>query len=734
MRRLVFALLAFAAFGQERWTFAPAPDDFREDAVLNLRYLNEEVAGQSGFVRVNDQGDFVLGNGEPVRFWAVNTEVLRTLPFAARPLWRRDAPSLERHAKFLAKRGVNLVRLHAFLNPKRAGQAITEIDTAERDWIWRTVAAMKKEGIYTVISPYWANNMRIRPEWDIPDSEDAHALLFFNEKLQDAYRAWLRALYAETNPYTGIPLAQDAAVAIIQLQNEDSLLFWTVNNLKGRQRRLLGEQFYQWVLRKYEGDFEKARANWANNRLAADDPANGFLDLHNLWEYTQNRTGGFSRRLADQLEFWTETMRNFNARMTRFLRGELGCGQLINAGNWKTGDTVRLEDIERYSYTAADVLAVNRYYTGVHLGPNRTWAIMNGDQFTSPSILKNPRDFPLNLKQVRGFPMMVTESLWVPPAGYQSEAPFLIAAYQSLTGIDAYFWFSTGDDEFSPPQSANGFLASQQKWNFANPDLLGGFPAAALLYRRGYVKQAEPAVVEHRALADFWNRRTPIIAESPSYDPNRDSGDIAPGSSVRTGVDPAAFLVGPVLTVPESDPANTQVADIAGQMPNDEIRSLTGELTLNPKLAYCRLDAPKAQGIAAFFDPGTVYETADLSIRAAHDYGTVLVVPLDDQPVRESKRLLVQAGTRSRPTGWEERPAQFTTGGQNFNGAAVANFGRAPWQVVTPDLQVTIRNPNLTKATALDSNGNRLREVPLEVGDASVRLTFPAGTLYVVLE
>ena len=73
-----------------------------------------------------------------------------------------------------------------------------------------------------------------------PENQAPSGLLFFNPKLQEGYKAWLKALLARPNPYTGIPLAQDPALAIIQLQNEDSLLFWTSQGIKGKASRALG--------------------------------------------------------------------------------------------------------------------------------------------------------------------------------------------------------------------------------------------------------------------------------------------------------------------------------------------------------------------------------------------------------------------------------------------------------------------------------------------------------------
>ena len=115
------------------------------------------------------------------------------------------------------------------------------------------------------------------------------------------------------------------------------------------------------------------------------------------------------------MRFFTETMFNFNRMIGDYLKNDLGCKQLVNAGNWRTADNVTMLDAERWSYAANDVMAVNRYYGGAHEGKNNGWAIVNGDRFTDESVLLRPRELPLTLKQVDGFPMLITESSWVPP-------------------------------------------------------------------------------------------------------------------------------------------------------------------------------------------------------------------------------------------------------------------------------------------------------------------------------
>ena len=104
-----------------------------------------------------------------------------------------------------------------------------------------------------------------------------------------------------------------------------------------------------------------------------------------IWHLTQPPSGGLKKRLDDQLQFLAETMRRFNAQTARYLREELQCQQLINAGNWKTVNPIRLNDVERWTYAANEVMAVNRYYDTVHLGPERAWRVNKGDRFQSMS-------------------------------------------------------------------------------------------------------------------------------------------------------------------------------------------------------------------------------------------------------------------------------------------------------------------------------------------------------------
>ena len=503
-----------------------------------------------------------------------------------------------------------MVRLHGQIDPKDKNARLTDVDGKAIDEAWKLVAAMKKEGIYVTLSPYWADSIKHVPaQWGLdgwPEDRSPLGLLFFNPKLQGAYKAWLKALLTRRNPYTGIPLAKDPALAIIQLQNEDSLLFWSAQGIKGKQADLLGRQFGDWLKSKY-GSLGAAFHAWGDETVPEDKASQGVVALLLVWEWTQPREGGRKRRLDDQLQFYAETMYRFNREIERYLREDLGCKQLVNAGNWKTIDAVKLDDAERcQSYTANEVLAVNRYYAPAHIGPESGWRINPGDSFEDTSVLLQPRQLPLNLKQAAGHPMMITESHWVPPKSYQSEGPFLVASYQSLSGVDVFYWFCTAEAEWSNHDRSPGDSPARTKWTIATPMVLAQFPAAALLFRQGYLKEGQPVIDEHRSLREIWERVPPVLAEDPGYDPNRDSGGAARRSAHIGSIDPLSFLVGPVKVHYDSQKAPTQVTDVSQLIDHKSkvIRALAGNrradsFRLRPRPVHHRCaPGPRGHGLS----------------------------------------------------------------------------------------------------------------------------------------
>ena len=734
---LINTTISNAQLPSAGWSFSYPGDKFTDNALLDLRYLNEKVAGENGFIQLSSDGNsFQTDNGEPIRFWSINGgDGTRDMSDA----------DLAKFARFLAKMGVNMIRYHGSINP--TGANINDVDKDDVNGIWRMVAAMKKEGIYSTISPFWAHNGHMgNPAlsgWGIPGyttNEDLWGVMYFSDTLKNAYKNWVKYLYTEVNPYTGIALKDDPAVGLIQIKNEDGVFWWTISSVKPELEKVIMQKFYQWAIAKY-GTADAIKTAWNNLVEAKDNWTTGELTLYHIWDATQPQSGSKQKRLSDQIQFFTDIQRNFYAEIHEYYRETLGCKQLINANNWKTADANLLFDVERYTNTACEVLAINRYYDPGHIGPNAGWRIDPGDKYVGNSVLFEPHKLPVNIKQVKGHPMLVTESGWNLPNKYQAEGPFLVSAFMSLTGVDSYFWFSPTSPSFDPnPYFTWANLAGGQhpmyRWTISTPGQLAMFPANALLFRKGFIKQGETVVHEERTLQSIYERKMPMISEENSFDPNRDSyNQINP--SKETAVSPIAHLTGNIEVVyngnPDSSKVSAQIENLIDYQ-NKKITGSNNQLEWDYKNGICIMNSPSAQGVCGFTATKQIFELSDLTIETTNDYAAIQVVAMDEKSIRESSKILVQVGTVYQPTGWKESPADFDLNGTQVSGFNIENTGKMPWKCANTLVTLKLKNTGINNATLLDAAGYAKSSIEVISINGDVQISLPENAMYVMLE
>lgn len=737
MREMFFVIIALLflpclLLGEDSFAFSVKEDSFTKDAILDLRELNEKESGETGFIGLSDDGNsFVNGNGESIRFWGVVSDV-----------YRKSAEEIETHCRFLAKRGVNMIRLHANIASLEEGSKITDVNEKEIDGIMRFVAAAKSNGIYVTISPFWGH-MKMPESWSLEGYKKNDMLLgplFFNEKFKLAYKVWVKELFTRKNPYTGVALKDEAAVGIIQVKNEDSLLFWTSQKLPKPQNDILRKRYGEYLLKKY-GSYEKALKEWDGVKINDDDFENGMPGMYVIWHMTQSYTGGMHKRVSDQLEFMVRLQYDFYKEMTDYYKKELGCSQLVNAMNWKSADPVLLDDSERYTYTATDIVALNRYTGVVHEGNNNGYRIDPGHKYISKSVLLNPLNLPAAVKQVEGHPFIITETAWVHPALYQSEGPFLMAVYQSLNGVDCTYWFASTDSTWMLDPRRMWWKVGQSyalhKWTGSVPQQVGQFPAYALAFRKAYIKEAEnPVVYEERALDDLWQRKVPIISESAKYDPNRDEGLFAEDSSIKQSLNPLAFLVGPVVVKYDGNAANSRVEDISKYMDESKktVKSVTKEIELNYGIGVCLVNTEKFQGVSGFLKKaGGHFPLSTILIETQNEYATISAVSMDGKSLEVSEKILVQIGTTVRLQGWQEKDSSIKNGNTMLDAKEIVNTGKPPWMIEKSHFALSIKNQTLTKAVVLDNEGYKRSEVKLNKNKDRMWFNCPEDAIYIVL-
>ena len=176
--------------------------------------------------------------------------------------------------------------------------------------------------------------------------------------------------------------------------------------MKGEERKRLMTKYGAWAAKKY-GSLDKAKEAWGGTKCDGDDLANGVAGFMHMW-FNSDQTGGRLRRLADTLQFFSETMYAFNKDIARFVRKDLGCKMLINAGHWHTANNLLMLDAEHWSYRERHHRDELLRQSGVHINPTENhktgWLVSRATLLQDGSILLMPRRLATNRKQVAGFP------------------------------------------------------------------------------------------------------------------------------------------------------------------------------------------------------------------------------------------------------------------------------------------------------------------------------------------
>jgi hypothetical protein len=669
--------------------FDPPTDPFKESAI-DLRFLNETVAGENGFIAVLGVQFVHSATGKPVRFWAVNGP----------PESDSTSEDLRRTARLLAKRGVNLVRVHGAIFD-RTGEA----DAAKIRRAWDIVDAMKAEGIYTLFSIYFPLWMRPAPgtPWleGYDGSKHPFAAIFFNADFQAQYRSWWEALLTARHEQTGRRLVDDPAVMGLEMVNEDSFFFWTFqkDRLPEAQWRILEKQFGDWLKAKY-GSIEAAMARWPGTADPRDQLAEGRVGFRPLWNIFNERT----LRDQDTARFLFETQTAFYRETERFLR-RLGFKGVITASNWATASPEVFGPLEKLSYSVGDFIDRHGYFSTGLKGENAAWSIRNGHSYVDRSALRFDGAAPGAPKQFvhpvmdpnYGKPSMISETTFERPNRYRTEAVPLFAAYGALQGSDAIVHFALDGGRWTVQPRF-----WMQPWTLMSPVMAGQFPAAALIFRQSLVRPGEQLAEVRLNTNDLFSLKGTPFPQDASFDELRardlPSGQVKPGQRI----DPLIHFAGRTAVhfgAGESE-ANVVSLEKLIDRSNQVVTSSTGELQLDYGKGLLTINAPKAQGLCGPLDQAGRMELSDISIQSGLELGAIILVPLDGEPLARSSRMLLQVMS-------EEKTSGFETKAQDGGRKEIVNIGRDPWLIRELSGVVKFKRPDASRleVTALDANG-----------------------------
>jgi hypothetical protein len=282
--------------------------------ITDMSWLNDMPAGKDGPVRAQD-GHFVDGRGRRINFLATNFTFGSNFP---------EHATAEKLAVRLASFGINCIRFHHMDNHSAPG-GIWKAGTPRKDQLDREqldrldyfIAQLKKQGIYAdlnlhVSRNYWEGESF--PDGLADDRQRQQTLPGYgkgldkiNDQMIRMQRDYARALLTHVNPYTKTAYAAEPSVAIVEINNENTLLGLKVGALPDYYRNDILRKWNAWLKARYTGT-EQLVAAWGGSSplgpsLLTEKPAEKWIvqqrDTDSL--AVEGAPGGLTRVVVKKL-------------------------------------------------------------------------------------------------------------------------------------------------------------------------------------------------------------------------------------------------------------------------------------------------------------------------------------------------------------------------------------------------------------------------------------------------
>ncbi len=687
-------MVAAASGGPAEWFPLLADNDtFDPASVIDMSALVPAPAGAFGPLQA-DGDDLRFANSDtPVKLWGVGANV---------EPGRHTREQMAQRAKYLRKFGINVVRQHAVFDELSSGAAIDPEKLDAYDW-W--FAELKKNGIYSDWSVFY--HWKIARDSGYPlfddlegsgDVRDTYGVITAAPELWKLRNEVLTELLNHTNPYTGLRYADDPALAIVEMQNEDSIFFWNpLGDLAApdpqrwpAHAKQLRQRFATWVKERYADD-AALKAAWGGlkrgDSVGADE-----LAIMSPWELEgsgpRGAFAGQAGRAADCIRFLAELQRGEFEDCEKAIRATGFRGVTMTTA-WQVGGAAT-EAANIWTDTVGGMIDRHNYFGGGAGGHGITeGAVKNGSHLSQPG----GGIFSIGMKQVEAKPFCVTEWTQSAPNQWKSEAAPLMAFYGlGLQGWDASFHFIQ-----SGTRLGDGW-ARMSSYATDTPAYIGQFPALAMALYRGDLQEAP--IVAARRLGD-----AEIFSGSDALKQDATKGGYDAKTMIVDGGTPLeAFAIGRVTVA--FDGGETEQADFSRfwDAGDKTIRSATGELTWDYGQELVTVQSPMTQAVIG--RPGTgKIELPSVTATFATPFVSTIFTALDDVPLAESRHILITALAQDKQAG-----SRYSA-----DGTELVAIGTAPLLLEPVQARIALAGAKPTRVSPCDHYG-----VPMDGKDVPV--------------
>ena len=643
----------------------------KKDSILNLSYLQDAPAGKHGFLQ-RKGGHFEFENqpGKVVRFYGTNCHMD---PFNPAP-----DKLLDFIADDIASLGYNMVRLvfDGYIYDNGAVRHGTAFDPARMDRTDYLIAALKKRGIYITFDLLMYRKIAPGDIPDAPDQTHIKKLMFISENARQNWYEHAKAILTHVNPYTGLALKDDPAVAMICLNNENVIF---TNNPPALQSL-----------------FDAAFVQWQKDTKHSVKPVSRTQNPLLYKEFQMNQYSSMFATLKKQIR-------------------ELGVKQPLSDMNF---------------WATIPVSAMRRAhdYTDIHM----YWA--------HPSFPKKPWSLPYIVPNVSacgrfaggvsdlfggrlfGIPFTSSEWQYCQPNNYCAEGPFLVGAYAALQDWSGLLSWAYTHGYRSLESSTNSF---GNYFDIVHDPLrrLANIAGVLFFLRRDVApaKETYPLVLSNSYPLQKGGangippiiRRLGLIGKTGILflDP-KNPVPLPEGSKAVFTLDPEiAKLKFDVPVIMANDFGKAKEAAFAKHvLPKDSyddsrnvFKSANGEIQLDHENASLRVVTPKSEG---FIVPDQKVITGEFaSVRSEKGFAAVLVAAMDGKQLTNADRYLLLHLTDLKKTGMTFENSEMDI---------VTKGGKSPMLMKHGKIELSLlRRFEGFKLYALGADGSRIADLPL---------------------
>jgi len=633
-----------------------------EGSILDNSSLNHTPAGKYGWLTV--KGDqFFFEDGKEARFFGFTTVVTGQ---------QFSKEHVTAFAKRLHALGCNIVRFIGLTGPGETEQwkqfyrkdSRTELDPKRMDTFCYFISELKKNGIYIQLDLRSGNVIgKEIPEMKGMNWDHNSILSPTVENLQTAHA---ERILNYVNPYTGLPIGKDPVIAMIMVENEDTL-FYEANLAEITNpavRREFKDGFNRFLLAKYK-QRDALKKAWGGNLNPSEDPAKGTVEAP--LDYKKQN---FSKERNLEIRSYLAKVQGDHYRKVIQAVRKTGCkAPSIGSNHW-TNDPMdfyvnakNTDVFDRHSYWSHPVVEVG-------------WDLHEVSFSNAPSVGSEDGGFLKSFvtRRVVGKPYAQTEWDVSSTNEFRADAQLFIPAYASMHGWSLFhfhFAMDTFQIKWNPKWRTNTLLPA---WD---PLQIAMWPAVAAMYHKGDVKKAD---------------RT--YCETLSY------ADALAGKTVNTDRIARAGLRG--IAGINFDPEYKKKSDPSLVPPENAevIESVTKQLYWDIPRKQFRLVTPGTKGFSGFTN-GKKVICGDTVFDLKNDFAAVILTSRDNANLADSRRILITAAARCWNTGTK----------YNALRTRFSESGKPP--ILLQPVEGTIRFPASRKlsAYALNLSGKRVRKL-----------------------